>query len=55
MSTQRIDSEEVLRYIVRQLIALSVWFEVLPLPDDEWDITVKVENRQRLTDIADKY
>ncbi len=54
MKTQRIDSEEMLRYVVRQLISLSIWFEVLPLPDDEWDITVKVENQQRLTNIAGK-
>ncbi|MBN8420644.1 MAG: hypothetical protein J0L73_17130 [Verrucomicrobia bacterium] len=31
-----------------RLVSSSQWFSVLPLPDDHWEITVKVENEARL-------
>jgi len=30
------------------MVSSSQWFSVLPLPDDHWEITVKVENEARL-------
>ena len=30
------------------LVSASQWFSVLPLPDDQWEITVKEENEARI-------
>ncbi len=30
------------------LVSSSQWFNVLPLPDDRWEVTVKQENEGRL-------
>lgn len=30
------------------LVQASQWFSILPLPDDQWEITVKEENEGRL-------
>lgn len=30
--------------IVRELVELSVWFEVTPMPDAAFDVTVKLED-----------
>ena len=37
--------------VVARLINHSQWFVVTPLPDDLWDITVKVENKRLLMSI----
>ncbi len=44
-----IDSAQEAVYICSALIVeRSAWFEVLPLPDDAWRITIKAENRKWL-------
>jgi hypothetical protein len=40
--------------VATELIHASQWFSVLPLPDDHFQITVKVENRQMLTKIKER-
>ncbi len=34
--------------VTATLIAFSMWFEVTPMPKDEWEITVKHEDCSRL-------
>lgn len=36
-------SEETIRRVTAGLITASAWFEVTPLPDDEWEVAVKDE------------
>lgn len=33
-----------LHIVCDKMIRRSMWFEVMPLPDDEWQVTVKNEN-----------
>jgi hypothetical protein len=40
---QVVDGEILAEAKVRRLIAESRWFEVMPLPDDQWRFTVKAE------------
>lgn len=41
------------KQVVLRLIARSQWFELEPLPDDEWEIKVKEENRELLHSLSD--
>lgn len=41
MKTFKTTSEEQAQQIAPQLIALSIWFEVEPMPCDEFEFTVK--------------
>lgn len=49
-----VQSEEATRRVVSRLITCSQWFEVLPLPDDEWKITVKKENLTTLDRLVEE-
>lgn len=33
-----------IRSIISLLLARSAWFVVMPLPDDQWEVTIKEEN-----------
>lgn len=46
-ATCRTQSEAEL--IIKYLVESSQWFQVEPLPDDYWEITVKKENEAHLT------
>lgn len=41
--------------MVHRLMNTSQWFEVTPLPDDEWQITVKIENKHFVIQIWSIY
>lgn len=36
--------ESLLRKYVDELIGRSAWFDIMPLPDDEYYVTVKSDN-----------
>jgi hypothetical protein len=46
--TARIYTESWVAEVVRWLVGESQWFQVEPLPDEAWDITVKAEFADRL-------
>ena len=48
--TERVSvfGEAPLRAVCDQLIEWSQWFIVMPMPDDEWEVEVKVENVERV-------
>jgi len=46
--TRRLNSQPAVAGAASAFIAASQWFQIDPLPDDEWDFTVKAENRVRL-------
>ena len=37
-----------LRAVCDQLIEWSQWFSIMPMPEDEWEIEVKIENAERV-------
>lgn len=41
--------QEALRGRVNRLIDMSVWFQVTPLPDDNWRVCVKAGDDHALT------
>lgn len=43
-SVVTISKEASVGPVCAKLIAASQWFSVTPLPDDQWEIAVKVEN-----------
>lgn len=43
-----VSSEAEARMVVGLLITASQWLEVTPLPDDQWRLAVKAENRRML-------
>lgn len=40
--------------VAQMLVMASQWFEVTPLPDDDWWIKVKMENKGLLFDFIDR-
>jgi hypothetical protein len=38
-----------LEVVVLRLLARSMWFAVMPLPNDQWEITVKSERAARVS------
>lgn len=48
----RLFGESRLRTLCDQLISWSQWFSVMPLPDDEWEIEVRIENAARVRSLA---
>lgn len=42
-----ISSQKYLEKMVTMLILHSQWFAVMPLPDDEWELSVKNEEYSR--------
>lgn len=49
--TESYRDETDTRRIVDQLFKRSQWFAVTPLPDGEFDVTVKEENRRMLSNM----
>lgn len=47
-----VKGEKLATEIVNTLIDKSQWFEFLPLPDGEYEITVKQENQELLETLA---
>ena len=45
-------SAEAARTAILFLLEHSQWFEVTPLPDDEYEVAVKEENEQFLDNMA---
>ena len=43
-----VDGIEACRTSVNALVNSSQWFACMPLPDDRYEISVRVENKQRL-------
>ena len=39
--------------IATSLVRNSKWFELMPLPDDEWDVDVKIENERFVERVLD--
>ena len=44
-------NEDAARTLIAALVSASAWFEVTPLPDDEWRIRTKAE--AHLTHLAE--
>lgn len=42
--TRTLEGEESITDAITKVVHASMWFEVTPLPDDFWDLTVKDEN-----------
>lgn len=45
--TVLVAGDEITSLVVR-LVRESCWFEVEPLPDDQWEVSVKVGDESRL-------
>lgn len=50
--TLRIQGDNQLFVLVARLAYRSQWFAVMPLPDDEYDVSVREENEQMLITLA---
>lgn len=50
-----VESLGVLHLLLNQLAHMSCWFEVLPMPDGYYEITVKYENSHRLNELIARY
>jgi len=44
-----VESKEDAQAVARDLIFRSIWFELMPMPDDHWKFTVKAEDAKRLS------
>lgn len=49
-----VTGESATRTVALELIRQSQWFEIEPLPDDKFEITVKAENERVLQDLSAK-
>jgi hypothetical protein len=50
IETRVVRSNQLTGLIVHTLMLKSVWFQVEPLPDDRYEITVKAEHADLLDD-----
>ena len=50
-STYTVATEQKSKQVASMLIAESIFFQVMPLPDDEWEFAVKPEAFSQLTRI----
>ena len=51
--TQTVHGNDRARHCAERLAADSQWFAFMPLPDDDYDISVRPENAERLARLAD--
>lgn len=52
---QRVHGYAQIRWLTNRLLGASQWFQVEPLPDDQYELLVKAENRDWLQHLATEY
>lgn len=52
-ATTTVRGEEVAADVAQSLVHQSGWFEVMPMPDDRWEFTVRAEATKRLAAAVD--